>query len=359
VVAPALAALIVVVMVIRLRTPPRAEPKHELVERQLTANPPESAISSQAISRDGKYLAYADFLSRNHLHLLAIDSGEIREVPLPTGCEVDDWFPDGNHLLLEMENALNGGGLWKVSTWDSSLRKLWGGNATQAFVSPDRSHIAFVKDNREVWLMGADGEEPNRILTFPAPELPASIAWSPTGQRLAYIRVGSLAKSGPAIETTDLAGGARTVVLSDPHLQGFGFEIDGIAWLPDERILYGNHSGNTESSLWAIRTDPSTGKPSGSPTRVAGWKDFIADGTKASADGKRLIAWRRNTKDVIYVGDLALEAKDLLRTACCWMIGAVLLRAGPKTAKPFSSTLNGTESGRFSGKTLTPRHRRL
>ena len=104
--------------------------EHELVERQLTANPPENSINSRAISRDGKYLAYTDFLSKN-LYLLAIDSGEIRQLPLPAPYQPIDWFPDGNHLLMSGASESD---LWKMSTWDSSLRKLWGGNATAAFV---------------------------------------------------------------------------------------------------------------------------------------------------------------------------------------------------------------------------------
>ncbi len=302
--AAVLVAAVAVALVLRLRMPRQPEQKHELVERQLTADPPDSNISSQAISRDGKYLAYGDFISRNHLHLLAIDSGEVRDIPLPTGNEVDDWFPDGNHLLLE--SGVNGGALWKMSTWDFSRRKLWTGPAGLATVSPDGKHIAFVNEGREIWLMGADGEEPHRTLAL---DDASGIAWSPTGQRLAYLRTGTLAKAEGILETSDLAGGTRTVVLSDPHLQNFTLGLDGIAWLADGRILYGNHSGDNESSLWAIKTDPSTGKPSGGPSRVAGWKDFQADGPMASADGKRLIAGRRCTRDTIYVGDLATGNK--------------------------------------------------
>jgi DNA-binding winged helix-turn-helix (wHTH) protein/Tol biopolymer transport system component len=295
-----LAAVAAITLAIRFR-PPRPHPNHELVQRQLTADPPESNISSQAISRDGKFLAYGDFISKNHLHLLAIDSGEVRDLPSLTGYEVDDWFPDGNHLLLEGD--VNGGGLWKISTWDFSLRKLWSGAASWA--TANGSYIAFVNDDREIWLMGVDGEEPHKILAVDALERASGLAWSPTGRRLAYIRLGSLAKPEGLLETSDLAGGRGTVVLSDSHLQNFSSGLDGISWLPDGRILYGNHSGDTESTLWAIKADPNTGNPSGGQRRVVGWKDFGADGPMASADGKRLIVGRRRTEDTIYVGDLA------------------------------------------------------
>jgi len=299
--AAVLVAAVAVALVLRLRMPRQPEQKHELSERQLTANPPENSINFQTISRDGKYLAYTDFLSKN-LYLLAIDSGETRQLALPAQYQPVDWFPDGNHLLLL--SAANGGDLWKMSTWDSSLRRLWSGTATYAAVSPDGLHIAFVKDNREIWLMGADGEEPHKILAGDVRGVFA-IAWSPTGQRLAYLR---FRDSGNAIETCDLAGGAPTVVLSDSYLYNPEGAY-GIAWLPDDRVVYSVSSKIGESDLWAIRADSSTGKQSGDATRLASWKNFDAEVPQASADGKRLIAAKFHIESSIYIGDLAFGNK--------------------------------------------------
>jgi eukaryotic-like serine/threonine-protein kinase len=302
-VAAVLAAVVAVVFVLRIYTPRRPEPKHELVERQLTANPPENAFISWAVSRDGKYLAYGDSSYKN-LYLLAIDSGEIREVPLPARYDVYNWFPDGIHLLMTGD----GDDLWKMSTVDSSLRKLWGGRAGDVAVSPDGSHIAFVKYPHELWLMGADGEEPHRILAGDADAL-SGLAWSPSGQRLAYVRgrTGS-ARPEVMIETCDLAGGARTVVLSDGHLWGPD-GTSGVAWLPDGRIVYSIYSGATESNLWALTADPGNGKPSAEARRLAGWKNFEARDPQASTDGKRLIVLRRHSEHGIYIGDLVSGSK--------------------------------------------------
>jgi serine/threonine protein kinase len=298
-VAAMLAAVVVVALIVRFRGPRHPEQKHELVERQLTANPPENAFISWAVSRDGKYLAYGDSSYKN-LYLLAIDSGEIREVPLPAQYNPQAWFPDGTHLLMTGD----GDDLWKMSTLDSSLRKLWGGPALDAAVSPDGSHIAFMKGPHELWLMGADGEEPHRILVSDVPGFLGDTAWSPAGRRLAYVRFrGTDAKYETTIETCDLAGGARTVVLSDGHLWGPG-GISGITWLPDGRIVYSIYSGATESNLWALTANPGSGKPSGDARRLAGWKNFQARDPQASTDGKRLIALRRHSEHGIYIGDL-------------------------------------------------------
>src|SRR5208282_4605185 len=217
-----------------------------------------------------------------------------------------DWFPDGNHLLLL--SATNSGDLWKMSTWDSSLRKLWAGNATEALVSPDGSHIAFLKDD-QLWRMGADGDEPREILAGDGTKLPGGIAWSPNGQRLAYVRFrGTFDKRDVTIETCDLAGGAGTVVLSDPDLL-FSDSDPTIAWLPDGRIIYPTRSKSGDFELWAITADPSTGKQGGGATRLAGWKNFQAAFPQASADGKRLIASRKHTENGIYIGNLASKDK--------------------------------------------------
>jgi Tol biopolymer transport system component len=307
-VAAVLVAVVASVLVIRFRTPQRPEPKHELVERQLTANSPESPVGDAAISRDGKYLAYSDYdYPKNlSLHLLAIDSGEIREALLPAHYDPFDWFPDGNHLLMQGY----GGDLWKMSTWDFRLRKLWsGGLASAAAVSPDGSHIAFVNYPHELWLVGADGEEPQKIIAGDAQESVWGPVWSAKGQRLAYIRKrGTFAKPEVTIESCDLAGGAHTVVLSDPHMQSLDTRY-GIAWLPDGRIIYSINSKSGDSDLWAIRADPGTGKPSGDATRLAGWKNFQAAYPQASADGKRLIAIKVRSESRIYVGDLPLGDK--------------------------------------------------
>ena len=302
-VAAVLVAVVAAVLVIRFRAP-RPEPKHELVERQLTASPAESSMSSWTISRDGKYLAYGDF--SNTVYLLAIDSGETRQLRLPAPYEPVDWFPDGNHVLL-----MGGvqGDLWKISTWDLSLRKLWGGLATDASLSPDGSRIAFVKDSREIWLVGGDGEEPNKVLGGETQEV-YGIAWSPTGRRLAFVRNrGSFSSREVTIETCDLAGGARTVVLSNPRLLGAD-GISGIAWLPDGRMVYSIFSKEAESDLWALSVQPGTGKQTGEATRLAGWRGFESWAPQASADGKRMIVARGHAESGIYIGDLASGHKS-------------------------------------------------
>jgi serine/threonine protein kinase len=57
-----------------------AEQMPTLLAVQLTANPLDNGVYHAAISPDGKYLGYADL---NGLHILAVDSGETRNIRVP------------------------------------------------------------------------------------------------------------------------------------------------------------------------------------------------------------------------------------------------------------------------------------
>jgi Tol biopolymer transport system component len=66
-------------------------------------------------------------------------------------------------------------------------------------------------DEREIWLMGGDGEDQHRIVGSDAQASRYhSITWSPTGKRVAFIRSqGVFAKREVTIETCDLSGSAE------------------------------------------------------------------------------------------------------------------------------------------------------
>ena len=205
-------------------------------------------------------------------------------------------------------------------------------------------HQRWPEGGQELWLMGADGEEPRRILASDSPDY-QSIAWSPTGSVSPISVPGHVWEGRGHHRDLRSGGAARTLVLSDPRLWGEN-GISGIAWAPDGRIIYSIFSSDTESSLWARMGDPSTGTQSGDSTRLAGWKNFSAWSPQASADGKRLIVQRTHIENGIYIGDLAFGKKALLLTVSRWTIGTTPSGRGPATVKPFSSPPNETAVGR-------------
>ena len=84
-----------------------------------------------------------------------------------------------------------------------------------------------------------------------------AIAWSPTGQRLAYIEVKVLLRNAEVtIETCDLAGGARTVVLSDPDLWGSERNIWRLLGCLMAVSFTRFFPRATDSDLWAITCRP-------------------------------------------------------------------------------------------------------
>lgn len=278
--------------------------QRNIVRTQLTANAPGNPVSSAAISRDGKYLAYSDTASK--MYLLQIDSGDLRQLPF-SDFNPAAWFPDGNHLLVT--GAGQHSGLWKISISDGTSRKLTSSEEF-AVLSPDGSQVAYVTGN-EIWVMGPDGEAGRRVAKFDAIDAIDWIGWSPRGQRLVYTRsrVEGL-NIEVVIETCDLQGGQRTLVLSEPRLWGPN-GVPGVYWLPDGRILYSvspiGKSSYSDRSFWGVATDPGSGKPLGRPVRL-GHDAQSPTNLQSSADSKRLIYTYMQSSDAVYLGDLELGA---------------------------------------------------
>jgi len=297
--------------ILRRRDVSKHDPERQgaVISRPLTANAPGNSVSSAAISRDGKYLAYSDTAWK--MYLLQIDSGELRQLPF-SDFLLEGWFPDGKHLLVNGQGQPSG--LWKISIEDGTSRRLLDDEIWVAVLSPDGSQIAYRRRSsaKEIWLMGGDGEAPHRIVKFEAADFVASLAWSPDGRRLVYIRGrGEMLKPEVTIETCDPQGGQRTMVLSEPRLLGRS-GVSDVYWLRDGRILYSasapGQSLYSDYNLWAVPTDPVTGRPIGSPTRLTnGPQD--ATNFDASADSKRFIYKSMRSNDAVYLGNLEIGAE--------------------------------------------------
>ncbi|PYJ75442.1 MAG: hypothetical protein DME69_15060, partial [Verrucomicrobia bacterium] len=166
----AITTLLVATFVVRLLIhKPLAE--RELRQQQLTVNSRENAVANGTISPDGKYLAYWDVKG---IHLQLIATGEMRIIPQPKALEgsgaewwIGPWFPDGTRFLanasIEQHTSI-----WVVSAFGGAPRKIRD-DATAWSVSPNGSKVVFTTNtgslgDREVWLMGPNGEETERLL---------------------------------------------------------------------------------------------------------------------------------------------------------------------------------------------------
>jgi len=303
-------------------------------QKRLTANPDEDPVRTAVISPDGAYLAYSD---PTGAYLKQIATGEMHPVTLPKGVGGHPvaWYSDGSHFVLQwFTDAEEKPSLWSLSMLGGNARKLvddgWG-----AAVSPDGSRIAFIRSavgvsgfcrldldcryalGREIWTMGPDGAEPQKIVDANAEERFGPVAWSPDGQRIAYVRLhGNAAVSQFFIETRNLLTGKTAVVQAEPR---FNREAELLNWQPvvcwtrDGRVIFARHEprpNEDDSNAWAVRLDPKSGYPSEEPVRLTNGTGAISS-FSISTDGRRLVFIKNTLQPQVYVGELDAAAKIL------------------------------------------------
>jgi serine/threonine protein kinase/WD40 repeat protein len=299
------AALVIVLclgwLVLLRRSRTRGTPQ-ELKQQQLTFTSGKGSIWNALISPDGKYLALED---SGGLHIRLLSTGEERPIPKPTGVREDaswslvSWFPDGTQLLMNLREGD------RSSMWTTSLvgeaPHVVRQDAAGLAVSPDGSRVAYTTASfRELWTVGRQGADPQKVLGWGENESLHQVAWSPNGRRLAYGKFRQIAgKIEGSIETCDLKGANRTLVVSDLNLGGLTWTA-GLTWLPQGRIVY-----SRPDSLWQIDVDERTGVATNKPKRITNWAEFEVTGLSATADGKQLLVCKqRPLKPQVYVGDL-------------------------------------------------------
>ena len=300
------------------RQPPPPAP--QLTERQLTTNFSENQLTQAAISPNGKYLAYGD---QTGMHVKVIQTGETRDIPQPEGPAPQPgnwwphaWFPDGiRFLVIGIDPRLHRSG-WVVSILGGPPHKLRDDAATWT-LSPDGTLIAFGTGvsfirSREIWLMGAQGEEPRRFVSGSEDDGFYWAAWSPNGQRIAYTRFHRTGeKLECSIESRDLKGAQPTFILSDPGLCSADIQF---LWLPGGRLLYVSPVTDVfglSSNLWEVRVDPGTGEPLSKPRRLTNWVGVDFGILNATQDGKQLAIQKGTGEAGVYIGDLDASGRRL------------------------------------------------
>jgi Tol biopolymer transport system component/DNA-binding winged helix-turn-helix (wHTH) protein len=271
--------------------------------RKLTANPSEIPVLGQAISPDGKYLAFAD---TSGFYIRQIDTGETHSVVLPKGFDARpaSWFPDGTHLLATwVEDPRKLSSVWEVSVVGGEPRKILEEGRSPS-VSPDGTQIAFLTGpatTEEIWIAQADGQSPRRLLVG-AGTFVGQIAWSPNGKRIAYVssRYRHDIYADTQIESIDLGNGKRTMILHQPGMD------PGMAWTRDGRLLYSVHEASPsqdDSNVWAIRIDEGSGSTRGARQRLTSTAGYTGDMT-LSRDSGRLSLAKYTLQPDVYLADL-------------------------------------------------------
>jgi serine/threonine protein kinase len=289
------------------------EPLPQFNQRKLTANAQESPVLNAAISPDGKYLAYDD---QQGIHLQLVATGGIQSVALPAGFQsgaaswaFGSWFSDSTRFIASVSIPGRPSSVWSIPILGGEAQKLaevedmLGGGR----VSQDGSHIAFERlrgaiGAREIWLMGPHGESPRKILTAENQAIFKGIAWSPSGNRLAFRYMRQRGDHTEVmVQSCDLSGADKTTILQDNHLSAF-------IWLSSGRFIYSRNTevGSAESdNLWELRVDGTNGTSQGEARQLTDWSGFSVAGFSATADGKQLVFLRSTDHASVFVGDLA------------------------------------------------------
>ena len=275
-----------------------------LLQRSVTANPPENPVYAAAISPDGRYLAYADVTGA---FVRRLETGETHSLSLPEGfcyrCVSLSWFPDGTTLAaVGPGESGETTGIWAVSILGGAPRRLRDA-AGRTSVSPDGAHIAYIggRAQSEIWVMGANGESPKKLLQGAPGDRLLQLQWSPKGERIAYLKSHPGSEmSKTSVESLPLAGGISTTFLAAPALSSF-------CWSSDGRIIYSMLEpppNDKDMNLWALRVERSGANPSGVPQRITNWAGLSLLDLSVSVDGKHLVFVNAGPQSDVYLAEL-------------------------------------------------------
>jgi Tol biopolymer transport system component len=182
-------------------------------------------------------------------------------------------------------------------------------------VSPDGSLIAFGAGNQaaardDLWVMGANGEEPRKLVGMPQGEWIWQAGWSPDSRRIAYWTNHAIAdRRGCSIESRDLKGGQPIVILSDPLLCVSNFVL---WWSPSGRLFYKMADPSPAGgNLWESQVNTRTGEAIGTPKRITSWTKGDLQFISGTADGKWLAVLKLSAQSDVYVGQLEAGGRRL------------------------------------------------
>jgi len=281
------------------RVSPRTSPQTWKL-RQLTTNRTENPVTNGAISPDGKYVAYTD---SNGMHLKLLETGETSLIPQPPSVadknaewRIKQWFPDSTRFLADAHPSgrspaflsSQGSSIWIISVLGGPPHRIRDDAIAQA-ISPDGSSIAFATNkgrlgDREIWLMGPDGENARKIFETDEDGYLGAFRWFPNGQRVAYA---AIHYGTGEVVSRELTGGPVTYVF--PHSESK--KTWEYTLLPDGRVLYpvaeSGAAGET-CNYWVMSLDERTGTASGNPRRLTDWAGFCPLYTSVTADGHKL-----------------------------------------------------------------------
>ena len=212
--------------------------------------------SFSSSASDGTRIYFSHMDNGNPVLAVALAAnGEISNFPLPSEIGaplIGALSPDGSklvvrgHLQAEPEQPL-----WIVPTLGGDARRVPNVLAHDATWMPDGERLLVASGN-ELSIVGADGSDPHRLLTFQG--MAFWLRWSPDGSRLRFTVRDSKRQTSELWEV--LADGSNPHSLfpswSQPSSECCG------NWTPDGQyfVFQSSHSDNAHSEIWVRRERP-------------------------------------------------------------------------------------------------------
>jgi len=224
----------------------------------------ELAEWEQAISPDGKQVAYAWHIERDlcDLRIIGLDGSEPRVIYRNeeiTDIAVEDWSPDGQHILAIFSKRDRTRQTVLVSVADSSVRVLrTHSSASRMRFSPDGQWIVYnfapeeESPARDIYLLPTDGSGGMPLVEHPANDI--VLGWAPDGKSVLFASDRADTSGAWAIQVVD--GRPRGV----PELVKPDIAPIAVHWLGltrDGTYYYGQSAW--VSDVYIATLDPLTG----------------------------------------------------------------------------------------------------
>jgi Tol biopolymer transport system component len=158
-------------------------------------------VDTPSWSPDGSQVAFVGQRGDGNSDIYVIDADGSNLRRLTTDPAIDEypsWSPDGSTIIYDNTGSAppDSGGfsptqeLWTVLAAGGTPAQLTFDNFAekQPVYSPDGTQIAITRGSLGIWLLDADGTNPQQVSTIPHfKRSPFSPRWSPDGSRLAYL----------------------------------------------------------------------------------------------------------------------------------------------------------------------------